>query len=96
MNEEENKAIEEFERVIDFVSCGGSVVITKNDLFYYKAIVNYCKKNNQEILKNYISKDKLREKIKDLKKDYNNDIFIGYEKITKQTIKGLEELLKEE
>lgn len=32
MNEEENKAIEEFERVIDFVSCGGSVAITKNDL----------------------------------------------------------------
>lgn len=46
--------------------------------------------------KNSIPKDKIREKIKDLQKDYNNDVFIGYEKITGEAIKKLKELLEEE
>ena len=55
---------------------------------------NYGKTNS--IVKEYISKDKIREKIKDLQKDYNNDVFIGYEKITGEAIKKLKELLEEE
>lgn len=50
----------------------------------------------QEVKENYILKDKIREKIKDLQKDYNNDVFIGYEKITGEAIKKLKQLLEEE
>ena len=49
-----------------------------------------------EFKREFISKDKIREKIKDLQKDYNNDVFIGYEKITGEAIKKLKELLEEE